>query len=58
MQGPLRDALLALRQEVEEGGLLRDCLEVGSDDLKGLVVVAKDLAFRYLFDGSTEEHEL
>lgn len=58
MQGPLRDVVLSLRQEVEEGGLVRDCLEVGSDDLKGLVVVAKDLAFQYLFDGSREADEL
>lgn len=50
--------MLSLRQEVEEGGLVRDCLEVASDDLKGLVVVAKDLAFQYLFDGSREADEL
>ena len=28
-----------VKKEVVEGGLLRDCLEVGSNDLKGLLQV-------------------
>ncbi|CAA0832394.1 Unknown protein [Striga hermonthica] len=45
--GPLREAVEVLQQEVLEGGLLKDCLELGSDDLKGLIQVVKDIAFQY-----------
>ncbi|XP_057948462.1 uncharacterized protein LOC131144093 [Malania oleifera] len=39
--GPLREMV---EREVVEGGLLRDCLELGSSDLRGLIQVLKDLA--------------
>ena len=32
-----------VKKEVVEGGLLRDCLELGSNDLKGLMQVLNDL---------------
>lgn len=32
-----------VKWEVEEGELLKDCLEVGAKDLQGLLVIAKDL---------------
>lgn len=36
-----------LQKEVVEGELLRDCLELGSDDLKGLIQIVKDIALQY-----------
>ncbi|XP_023925894.2 uncharacterized protein LOC112037312 [Quercus suber] len=33
--GTLREAVKVAETEVVQGGLLRDCLEVGSNDLKG-----------------------
>nr|CAD1834061.1 unnamed protein product [Ananas comosus var. bracteatus] len=44
---PLREAVLVLQREVEEGELLKDCLEVGARDLEGLLRIAKDLFFSY-----------
>nr|XP_023925857.1 uncharacterized protein LOC112037275 [Quercus suber]XP_023925894.1 uncharacterized protein LOC112037312 [Quercus suber]POE93919.1 hypothetical protein CFP56_26954 [Quercus suber]POE93920.1 hypothetical protein CFP56_26955 [Quercus suber] len=43
--GTLREAVKVAETEVVQGGLLRDCLEVGSNDLKGLLQILKDLAF-------------
>ncbi|KAL9146151.1 hypothetical protein ABFS82_13G091000 [Erythranthe guttata] len=45
--GPLRELVETLQKEVMEGGLLKDCLELGSDDLKGLLQVFKDIALQY-----------
>ncbi|CAL4947625.1 unnamed protein product [Urochloa decumbens] len=42
-QGPLREVVMDVKWEVEEGALLKDCLEVGAKDLQGLLVIAKDL---------------
>ena len=42
-QGPLREVVLDVKWEVEEGGLLKDCLQVGAKDLEGLLIIAKDL---------------
>ncbi|XP_043689338.1 uncharacterized protein LOC122640255 [Telopea speciosissima] len=41
--GPLRDLVLTIQREVE-GGLLRDCLELGTNDFKDFLQVAKDIA--------------
>ncbi|XP_072994360.1 uncharacterized protein [Typha latifolia] len=49
--GPLREALLLLQREVEEGELLKDCLEVGARDLEGLLRIAKDLLFSHSASG-------
>ncbi|XP_074326319.1 uncharacterized protein LOC141664295 [Apium graveolens] len=46
-QGPLREVVQMLQKEVVEGELLKDCLELGSDDLKGLIQIIKDLALQY-----------
>ncbi|XWS18562.1 hypothetical protein CRYUN_Cryun32bG0056000 [Craigia yunnanensis] len=43
----LREGIETIQREVMEGGLLRDCLEIGSNDLKGLVQIFKDLASHY-----------
>ncbi|KAL0442586.1 UNVERIFIED_CONTAM: hypothetical protein Slati_1981300 [Sesamum latifolium] len=45
--GPLREVMVTLQKEVVEGDLLRDCLELGGDDLKGLIQVFKDIALLY-----------
>ncbi|XP_042011268.1 uncharacterized protein LOC121759669 [Salvia splendens] len=45
--GPLRDIVLSLQKEVVEGDLLRDCIELGAGDLKGLVQIVKDIALQY-----------
>ncbi|KAJ1285221.1 hypothetical protein BS78_03G263300 [Paspalum vaginatum] len=42
-QGPLREVVMDVKWEMEEGELLKDCLEVGAKDLQGLLVIAKDL---------------
>ncbi|KAJ6852856.1 uncharacterized protein M6B38_252650 [Iris pallida] len=41
--GPLREMVLLLQEEVVEGELLKDCLEVGAHDLEGLFQIARDL---------------
>ncbi|XP_042520031.1 uncharacterized protein LOC122093695 [Macadamia integrifolia] len=41
--GPLRELVLTIQKEVEEG-LLSDCLELGTNDFKGFLQVAKDIA--------------
>ncbi|XAR59292.1 hypothetical protein NMG60_11015066 [Bertholletia excelsa] len=43
-QGPLREVVETLQREVMEGELLRDCLELGSSDLEGLLQIFKDIA--------------
>ncbi|KAL8468339.1 hypothetical protein ACS0TY_031535 [Phlomoides rotata] len=45
--GPLRDLVLVLQKEVMEGELLRDCIELGADDLKDLIELVKDIGFNY-----------
>lgn len=35
------------QREVVDGGLLRDCLELGSNDLKGLLQIFKELALQF-----------
>ncbi|KAJ8761953.1 hypothetical protein K2173_006555 [Erythroxylum novogranatense] len=42
--GALREVVKTVETEVVEGGLLRDCLELGSNDLKGLLEIVKDMA--------------
>ncbi|KAL1555934.1 hypothetical protein AAHA92_11614 [Salvia divinorum] len=42
--GPLRDIVLSLKKEVVDGDLLRDCIELGSGDLKSLMQIIKDIA--------------
>ncbi|KAL3616968.1 hypothetical protein CASFOL_039362 [Castilleja foliolosa] len=53
--GPLREIVLALQKEVSDGELLRDCLELGSDDLKGLVQVLKNIGLQYSSASSNTE---
>ncbi|KAF9589760.1 hypothetical protein IFM89_028669 [Coptis chinensis] len=44
--GPLRDLVLMLQREAE-GDLLRDCLELGSNDLNGVVQIFKDIFVQF-----------
>lgn len=47
IQGAIREVVEMLQREIVEGNLLKDCLEVGTDDLKGLVQIFKDIALKY-----------
>ncbi|CAN4082146.1 unnamed protein product [Withania somnifera] len=51
--GPLKEVVETLQEEVLEGGLLKDCLELGSTDLKGLIMVFKDISSKYTSAFST-----
>ncbi|GMH30246.1 hypothetical protein Nepgr_032089 [Nepenthes gracilis] len=44
--GPLRELVVTLQTEFE-GDLLRDCLELGAADIKGLVHIFKDIVLQY-----------
>uniref|UniRef100_A0A0D9V579 Uncharacterized protein n=1 Tax=Leersia perrieri TaxID=77586 RepID=A0A0D9V579_9ORYZ len=55
-QGPLREVVMDVKWEVEEGELLKDCLEVGAKDLEGLLVIAKDLIFGASRTSSRSRH--
>lgn len=46
-RGPLREVVEAVQREVLDGDLLRDCLEIGSNDLKGLIQIIKDFVLQY-----------
>ncbi|XP_011013253.1 PREDICTED: uncharacterized protein LOC105117331 [Populus euphratica] len=51
--GPLKEVVETVQREVVEGDLLRDCLELGSNDLKGLVQIVKDLSSQFYSSSST-----
>ncbi|KAL4555862.1 hypothetical protein LXL04_038494 [Taraxacum kok-saghyz] len=53
--GPLKDAVEMVKAEIVEGGLLRDCLELGSSDLKGVIQILKDVALQYSSTGGKTE---
>lgn len=46
-QEVVTEVVETLQKEVVEGGLIRDCLELGSNDLKGLIQVVKDLLLQF-----------
>lgn len=52
-QGPVKEVMETLQKEVLEGDLLKDCLELGSTDLKGLITVLKDISSKYTSTFST-----
>ncbi|XP_052180674.1 uncharacterized protein LOC127793920 [Diospyros lotus] len=45
--GPLREVMQTVEKEVLEGELVRDCLELGGNDLKGLLQILKDVALHF-----------
>ncbi|KAA3490267.1 adenine phosphoribosyltransferase [Gossypium australe] len=53
--GALREITETMQREVLEGGLLRDCMELGSNDLKGLIQIFKDLASQYSTSNHSQE---
>ncbi|KAG4146396.1 hypothetical protein ERO13_D05G154800v2 [Gossypium hirsutum] len=53
--GTLREITETMQREVLEGGLLRDCMELGSNDLKGLIQIFKDLASQYSTSNHSQE---
>ena len=57
LQEVLREVVETLQKEVVEGGLIRDCLELGSNDLKALIQVVKDLVMQF-FPVSDKDPEL
>ncbi|KAF5782997.1 hypothetical protein HanRHA438_Chr11g0515261 [Helianthus annuus] len=56
--GPLKDAVEMVRTEIVDGGLLQDCLELGSNDLKGVIQTLKDLTSQYTTSNSSKTEEL
>lgn len=54
-QGALREITETMQREVLEGGLLRDCMELGNNDLKGLIQIFKDLASQYSTSNHSQE---
>ncbi|XP_019418160.1 PREDICTED: uncharacterized protein LOC109328960 [Lupinus angustifolius] len=55
--GVVREVVETVQIEVVEGGLLRDCLELGSSDLKALIQVAQNLVLQF-FPDSNKDPEL
>lgn len=53
--GPLREMVLLVQEEVQ-GNLLQDCLEVGGNDLKGLLQVARDILLNRVSSPSGSSH--
>ncbi|KAM7530513.1 hypothetical protein LguiB_033923 [Lonicera macranthoides] len=56
--GPLRELMENLQREVVEGDLLRDCLEIGSNDLKGLTQIFRDVILQFSSSYSAHNSEL
>lgn len=54
-QGAWREVVETVQKEVVDGGLLKDCLELGSGDLKGIVQILKDLALNFYSAGRSSE---
>ncbi|XP_050233859.1 uncharacterized protein LOC126682288 [Mercurialis annua] len=45
--GAFKEVVETLQREVVDGELLKDCIELGSYDLKGLIQIIKDLASQF-----------
>ncbi|CAH9113569.1 unnamed protein product [Cuscuta europaea] len=45
--GPLKEVMETVQKELVDGDLLKDCLELGGNDLKGLIQVLKDIAVQF-----------
>ncbi|XP_010273429.1 PREDICTED: uncharacterized protein LOC104608985 [Nelumbo nucifera] len=53
--GPFREMVLTVQKEMEEGRLLKDCLELGAQDLKGLIQVVRDMALQLSSDSGRSD---
>lgn len=47
--------VLTLQKEVEDGSLIGDCFELGTNDLKGLIQLLKDLSLLFSFASNRED---
>lgn len=56
-QGVMREIGETFQKEVVEGGLIRDCLELGNNDLKALIQIVKDLLLQF-FPVRDKDHDL
>ncbi|XP_004295411.1 PREDICTED: uncharacterized protein LOC101298002 [Fragaria vesca subsp. vesca] len=56
--GALREVVKAVQREVVEGELLKDCLELGSNDFRGVLQILKDLGLQYGSAASSKHQEL
>ncbi|KAG4971321.1 hypothetical protein AAZX31_13G205100 [Glycine max] len=55
--GVMREIGETFQKEVVEGGLIRDCLELGNNDLKALIQIVKDLLLQF-FPVRDKDHDL
>ncbi|OMO82808.1 hypothetical protein COLO4_22824 [Corchorus olitorius] len=56
--GALREIVETVQKEVTEGDLLKDCLEIGNKDIKGVLHILKDLASHYYSTSYSHRQEL
>ncbi|XP_050370575.1 uncharacterized protein LOC126788608 [Argentina anserina] len=56
--GTLREVVKAVQTEVVQGELLRDCLELGSNDFRGVLQILRDLGIQYGSASSSKHQEL
>ncbi|XP_062095942.1 uncharacterized protein LOC133801702 [Humulus lupulus] len=56
--GKLREVVETVQREVVDGGLLRDCLELGTNDLKGLIQILKDMGLQYASNSDSTNSDL
>ncbi|XP_010481546.1 PREDICTED: uncharacterized protein LOC104760342 [Camelina sativa] len=56
--GALRELWEMIQAEVVDGELLQDCLEVGGNDVKSLLQIAKDMALQFFSSQSSSSDEL
>ncbi|AED95281.1 hypothetical protein AtNW77_Chr5g0129381 [Arabidopsis thaliana] len=56
--GALREFWEMVQAEVVDGELLQDCLEVGGNDVKSLLQIAKDMAVQFFSSQSRSSDEL
>ncbi|KAK9150754.1 hypothetical protein Syun_009063 [Stephania yunnanensis] len=53
--GAIREVVMGIKKEVQ-GDLLKDCIDVGIGDLKGLVQVVKDMALQFSRQNNLHEN--
>ncbi|GLT68092.1 hypothetical protein SLA2020_403520 [Shorea laevis] len=58
LPGTLREVVETAQREVVDGGFLRDCLELGSNDLKGLLQILKELALQFNSTSGDDRRDL
>ncbi|KAL9233965.1 hypothetical protein vseg_008895 [Gypsophila vaccaria] len=56
--GPLKEMLEILKEEMEEGDFVKDCLEVGAKDLRSLIQILKELSSQYTTSHPNHKVEL